>query len=187
MGGGRSSHFLLWTPPELTLEEQPERLLSLSRIAMTGGCSLSCSTATGPAALATRVVFFAFARKEQRKGPSLFRVDRFWLLDADASSGARDLSPASSTSGLAEHVPCYKYHRDLSAIFFSETASFLWSCPDLFTSVHRNYFHVFNHRELIFNDSGDRVAQLLHVESVMPYLQTRRSSCVPVSSSRSSS
>ena len=36
MGGGRRSRFLRWTPPELTLEEQPERILSLPRNAMTG-------------------------------------------------------------------------------------------------------------------------------------------------------
>jgi hypothetical protein len=52
------------------------------------------------------------------------------------------------------------------------------SCPGLLTAVHRKYFHVLNHRELLFNDFGDRVAQLLHVESAMPYLQNRSSSCV---------
>ena len=52
------------------------------------------------------------------------------------------------------------------------------SCLGLLTAVHRNLFRVLNHRELLFNDFGDRVAQLLHVESAMPYLQNRSSSCV---------
>lgn len=41
----------------------------------------------------------------------------------------------------------------------------------LLTAVHKDYFGVLNYRELLFNDFGDRVAQLLHVESVVPFLQ----------------
>ncbi|KAL6842381.1 hypothetical protein ACP4OV_027808 [Aristida adscensionis] len=48
----------------------------------------------------------------------------------------------------------------------------------LLTAVHRSSFNVLNYRELLFNDFGDRVAQLLHVESAMPFLQNRGSSCV---------
>ncbi|KAL6623055.1 hypothetical protein ACP70R_021488 [Stipagrostis hirtigluma subsp. patula] len=48
----------------------------------------------------------------------------------------------------------------------------------LLTAVHKNYFHVLNYRELLFNDFGDRVAQLLHVESATSFLQNRGSSCV---------
>ncbi|XP_047328322.1 uncharacterized calcium-binding protein At1g02270-like [Impatiens glandulifera] len=39
----------------------------------------------------------------------------------------------------------------------------------LLTSVHKDHFRVLNHRELLFNDIGDRVAQLLHVECVTPH------------------
>ncbi|KAL6972211.1 hypothetical protein U1Q18_031899 [Sarracenia purpurea var. burkii] len=39
----------------------------------------------------------------------------------------------------------------------------------LLTAVHKDYFRVLNHRELLFNDIGDRVAQLLHVELVAPF------------------
>ncbi|OAY74679.1 uncharacterized calcium-binding protein At1g02270 isoform X2 [Ananas comosus] len=46
----------------------------------------------------------------------------------------------------------------------------------LLTAVHRDYFRVLNYRELLFNDFGDRVAQLLHVESVIPFWQNRSSS-----------
>ncbi|XXG77585.1 hypothetical protein AAC387_Pa08g1712 [Persea americana] len=46
----------------------------------------------------------------------------------------------------------------------------------LFTAVHKDYFRVLNYRELLFNDFGDRVAQLLHVESVLPFWQSRNSS-----------
>ncbi|KAK2971896.1 hypothetical protein RJ640_000519, partial [Escallonia rubra] len=34
----------------------------------------------------------------------------------------------------------------------------------LLTAVHQNHFHVLNYRECLFNDIGDRVAQLFHVE-----------------------
>ncbi|CAK9139033.1 unnamed protein product [Ilex paraguariensis] len=43
----------------------------------------------------------------------------------------------------------------------------------LLTSVHKDYFRVVNHQELLFNDFGNRVAQLLHVELVAPFLQCR--------------
>ncbi|XP_010542818.1 PREDICTED: uncharacterized calcium-binding protein At1g02270-like isoform X2 [Tarenaya hassleriana] len=39
----------------------------------------------------------------------------------------------------------------------------------LLTAVHKDDFEVVNHRELLFNDFGDRVAQLLHVQSVVPF------------------
>ncbi|TYJ26812.1 hypothetical protein E1A91_A07G147000v1 [Gossypium mustelinum] len=41
----------------------------------------------------------------------------------------------------------------------------------LLTAIHKEYFRVLNYRELLFNDFGDRVAQLLHVQSVIPFLQ----------------
>ncbi|XAR52119.1 hypothetical protein NMG60_11020028 [Bertholletia excelsa] len=41
----------------------------------------------------------------------------------------------------------------------------------LLTAVHKDYFRVINNRELLFNDIGDRVAQLLHVELVAPFSQ----------------
>ncbi|XP_077248311.1 putative calcium-binding protein At1g02270 isoform X1 [Tasmannia lanceolata] len=45
----------------------------------------------------------------------------------------------------------------------------------LLTAVHKDYLNVLKYRELLFNDSGDRVAQLLHVESVVPFWQSRNS------------
>ncbi|XP_052874229.1 uncharacterized calcium-binding protein At1g02270-like isoform X2 [Gossypium arboreum] len=39
----------------------------------------------------------------------------------------------------------------------------------LLTAIHKEYFKVLNRRELFFNDFGDRVAQLLHVQSVAPF------------------
>lgn len=49
------------------------------------------------------------------------------------------------------------------------------SSPDigLLTAVHKDYFKVIAHRELLFNDFGDRVAQLLHVELLAPFAQCR--------------
>ncbi|XP_022722698.1 uncharacterized calcium-binding protein At1g02270-like [Durio zibethinus] len=38
----------------------------------------------------------------------------------------------------------------------------------LLTAVHKDYFRVIKYRELLFNDCGDRVAQLLHVELATP-------------------
>ncbi|XWS48672.1 hypothetical protein CRYUN_Cryun13aG0096200 [Craigia yunnanensis] len=43
----------------------------------------------------------------------------------------------------------------------------------LLTAVHKDYFRVINYRELLFNDCGDRVAQLLHVELATPASQYR--------------
>lgn len=43
----------------------------------------------------------------------------------------------------------------------------------LMTAVHRDYFRILNYRELLFNDFGDRVAQLLHVESAVPFWKNR--------------
>ncbi|XWS73267.1 hypothetical protein CRYUN_Cryun02cG0113200 [Craigia yunnanensis] len=39
----------------------------------------------------------------------------------------------------------------------------------LLTAIQKEYFRVLNHKELLFNGFGDRVAQLLHVESVVPF------------------
>ncbi|CAB4302126.1 unnamed protein product [Prunus armeniaca] len=38
----------------------------------------------------------------------------------------------------------------------------------LLTAVHKDYFRVVNYQEILFNDCGDRVAQLLHVELATP-------------------
>ncbi|OVA19934.1 Endonuclease/exonuclease/phosphatase [Macleaya cordata] len=43
----------------------------------------------------------------------------------------------------------------------------------LLTAVHKDHFSILDYRELLFNDFGDRVAQLLHVESVVPFSQCR--------------
>ncbi|CAI9087004.1 OLC1v1020957C3 [Oldenlandia corymbosa var. corymbosa] len=48
----------------------------------------------------------------------------------------------------------------------------------LLTAVHKDIFRVINHRELLFNDFGDRVAQLLHVELIAPFSQCRGNSYV---------
>ncbi|KAJ8467788.1 hypothetical protein OPV22_030340 [Ensete ventricosum] len=46
----------------------------------------------------------------------------------------------------------------------------------LLTAVHGDFFKILNHRKLLFNDLGDRVAQLLHVGSVVPFWQGQKSS-----------
>lgn len=50
---------------------------------------------------------------------------------------------------------------------------FLLDPAGLLTAVHKDYFRVLNCRELLFNDCGDRVAQLLHVELATPFAQCR--------------
>ncbi|CAH8382501.1 unnamed protein product [Eruca vesicaria subsp. sativa] len=39
----------------------------------------------------------------------------------------------------------------------------------LLTAIHKDYFELVSYRELLFNDFGDRVAQLLHVRSLVPF------------------
>lgn len=43
----------------------------------------------------------------------------------------------------------------------------------LLIAVRKEHFRVISHRELLFNDCGDRVAQLLHVELAAPYSPSR--------------
>lgn len=43
----------------------------------------------------------------------------------------------------------------------------------LLTAVRKDNFRVINHRDLLLNNIGDRVAQLLHVELVNPFYQSR--------------
>ncbi|XP_076955140.1 putative calcium-binding protein At1g02270 [Bidens hawaiensis] len=43
----------------------------------------------------------------------------------------------------------------------------------LLTAVHKDYFRVIDHREFLFNDFADRVAQLLHVEVIASFAQCR--------------
>ncbi|KAJ4835636.1 hypothetical protein Tsubulata_015308 [Turnera subulata] len=45
----------------------------------------------------------------------------------------------------------------------------------LLTAIRKDYFNVINYRELHFNDCGDRVAQLLHVELASPFFKCRNS------------
>lgn len=44
----------------------------------------------------------------------------------------------------------------------------------LLTAVRRDCFRVLNYQELHFNDFGDRVAQLLHVQLISPLSQNQR-------------
>ncbi|RYR24248.1 hypothetical protein Ahy_B02g057739 isoform A [Arachis hypogaea] len=46
----------------------------------------------------------------------------------------------------------------------------------LLTAIHTKYLHVVNYRELFLNDFGDRVAQLLHVQSIAPVSQNQMGS-----------
>ncbi|XP_022757657.1 uncharacterized calcium-binding protein At1g02270-like isoform X2 [Durio zibethinus] len=39
----------------------------------------------------------------------------------------------------------------------------------LLTAIHKEYFRVLHHKELLLNDFGDRVAQLLRIQSVIPF------------------
>ncbi|KAG4400404.1 hypothetical protein GLYMA_07G047800v4 [Glycine max] len=48
----------------------------------------------------------------------------------------------------------------------------------LLTAIRKECLRVMDYKELLFNDCGDRVAQLLHVQSVTPLLQNPKG-CVP--------
>ena len=72
MGGGWRSRFLEWTPPEVTLEEQPERLRSLSGSELTGARSLSGSAAMGERP--SLCVPLPCAREEQGKDQLCFAL-----------------------------------------------------------------------------------------------------------------
>ena len=48
--------------------------------------------------------------------------------------------------------------------FPSNLTLFLLEITGLLTAVYKDYFRVINYRELLFDDCGDRVAQLLHIE-----------------------
>jgi hypothetical protein len=43
----------------------------------------------------------------------------------------------------------------------------------LLIAVQKEYFNILNYKELHFNDCGDRVAQLLHVELAFPFSKWR--------------
>lgn len=47
-------------------------------------------------------------------------------------------------------------------------------CTGLLTAVHKDYLRVLDYRELLFNDFGDRVAQLLHVQLNVPLWQHQK-------------
>ena len=55
----------------------------------------------------------------------------------------------------------------------SDLRPFRSDSSGLLTAVHKDYFRVVNYRELLFNDCGDRVAQLLHVELAVPFSHCR--------------
>ncbi|KAE8679569.1 brix domain-containing family protein [Hibiscus syriacus] len=46
----------------------------------------------------------------------------------------------------------------------------------LLTAIHKEYFKVLNHGELFFDDLGDRVAQLLHVQLIVPFSRNQNDS-----------
>ena len=50
---------------------------------------------------------------------------------------------------------------------------YLWF-TGLLTAVRKNSLSVLHYRELLFNDFGDRVAQLLHVQLDVPLSQNQR-------------
>lgn len=55
----------------------------------------------------------------------------------------------------------------------TSNGKFICLSAGLLTAVHRDYFRILNYQDLLFNDFGDRVAQLLHVELVVPFNQSR--------------
>lgn len=58
--------------------------------------------------------------------------------------------------------------------FFSMLYGLTFLLTGLLAAVRRDCFRVLNYRELHFNDFGDRVAQLLHVQLISPFSQNQR-------------
>ena len=46
----------------------------------------------------------------------------------------------------------------------------------LLTAIRKECLRVMDYKELLFNDCGNRVAQLLHVQSVTPFVQNPKGS-----------
>lgn len=65
------------------------------------------------------------------------------------------------------------YAQLCALLSFNQIKVFLLDPTGLLTAVHKDFFRVLNCRELHFNDCGDRVAQLLHVELATPFSQCR--------------
>lgn len=59
-------------------------------------------------------------------------------------------------------------------LFYNSKARIYYA--GLLTAIHKEYLSIVNYQELLFNDCGDRVAQLLHVRSVNPILQNQKDS-----------
>jgi hypothetical protein len=80
------------------------------------------------------------------------------------------------------HFVCYstlKYAYFLLYDFTDLQASADWTgnfilSTGLLTAVRKDCFTVLNCREVLFHDCGDRVAQLLHVQSALPFSQNRK-------------
>lgn len=57
--------------------------------------------------------------------------------------------------------------------YYLSTLGVLYAFTGLLIAVSKDSFRVLKYRELHFNDCGDRVAQLLHVELSSPFSQLR--------------
>ena len=55
----------------------------------------------------------------------------------------------------------------MKLIFYTSVHVLILLVTGLLAAVLQNDFHVVNYRELLLNDIGDRVAQLLHAELVV--------------------
>ncbi|KAL4187090.1 hypothetical protein AMTRI_Chr09g37410 [Amborella trichopoda] len=75
--------------------------------------------------------------------------------------------------GNAELVEMYEKRLDEAGYANYKLARTNNRGDGLLTAVHKDYFRVLNYRDLLFNDFGDRVAQLLHVQSAVPYSQSQ--------------
>jgi exonuclease III len=62
----------------------------------------------------------------------------------------------------------------LILLFYGSKAHIYYA--GLLTAIRKDHLSIVNYRELLFNDCGDRVAQLLHVQSVNPILQNQKDS-----------
>ncbi|KAL3653705.1 hypothetical protein CASFOL_003386 [Castilleja foliolosa] len=90
-----------------------------------------------------------------------------WILNAVSKA----IQPSVMYSESAKEIWAYlatRFSQTNGPRIFQLRREILNLAQGLLTAVHKDYFRIVNHQELLFNDFGDRVAQLLHFELVAP-------------------
>lgn len=145
--------------------------------AITDPNSFSCSTFNILAPIYKRLIHEDHACRESE-------IRAYWL---DRNEGILDLLLCEKSSiiclqefwvGNEELVNMYDTRLGDAGYINFKLARTNNRGDGLLTAVHKDYFRVIDDREFLFNDFGDRVAQLLHVEVIAPLTQCRNNNSV---------